>query len=113
MNSANDWGVYQPEQTEELYRRGNAVATFKLCQCDDDGLFRFSTSLNYSYGGYAGPICADDKGFESAALARDAAIAEVLAWLATDRYRDPQSARNELQAMRDALEEMMRQPSLF
>jgi len=73
MQRANEYGVYEAEQTEELARVGRAYAAIEFCQCESDGLYRYALDMAYSYGGFCGPISDQRDGFKTCHAAKDAA----------------------------------------
>ena len=72
MQRANENGVYEAETVEELARCGRAHASIELCQCED-GLYRYALDMAYGHGGFAGPIIAKARGFESLSAAKESA----------------------------------------
>ncbi len=111
MQTPNENGVYEPDVTEELARRGRAYAAIRLCQCIE-GLHRYSLDLMYSYGGFCGPITDDEPGYPTRDAARDAGVARLLARFPTGRH-DPDSVVTELRELRQLVEGRYAQPSLF
>jgi hypothetical protein len=112
MKTPNENGVYEPEAREELARVGRSYAVVKICQCDD-GLYRYALDVMYSYGGFSGPITADDDGFPTFKTAKDAGTERLLKRFPSPWPSDPKSVHEELAAMRAQIERNIRQPSLF
>lgn len=112
MQQPNQYGVYRAETIEELARIGRAFAAIEFCQCED-GLYRYSLQLQYSYGGFGGPICASTEGFATQAAAKEAGVAELLRRFPEGWASDPQSVHDELRYMRAKIESDFRQPTLF
>ena len=112
MQRANEHGVYEAETVEELARRGRAYASVELCQCED-GLYRYALDMEYSYGGFCGPIFANDTGFASQNAAKEAATQELLRRFPKPWASEPQSVHDELRELRAMIEARFRQPSLF
>ena len=112
MKTPNKNGVYEPDACEELARINHSYAIVKICQCDD-GLFRFALDVMYSYGGFSGPITADDDGFASFKAAKDAGTKKLLKRFPNPWGGDPRGVHDELAAMRAQIEQHVIQPSLF
>jgi hypothetical protein len=112
MQTANDCGVYETENQEELARQGRAYAAVKICQCED-GLYRYGLDLMYSYGGFAYPISDRQNSFASYRAAKEAAIQKLLQRFPKPWPSDPQSVHDELRSMKAQIEQNFRQPSLF
>jgi hypothetical protein len=108
----NENGVYAAEAIEEVARSGRSYAAVRICQCND-GLFRYSLDLMYSYGGFCGPITTEDEVFASFSAARDAGMLELLKhWLAA-WPSEPQSVHAELRELKSQIERNFLQPPLF
>jgi hypothetical protein len=112
MRTPNENGVYPAELTEEVARTGHAHATLSFCHCDD-GQHRFAVSMEWSTGGRGEPISAEDEGFATLAEARDAGLQRLLARWPAVWPSEPQSVRDELQAMKAQIQARFSQPSLF
>lgn len=81
-----------------------------LCE---DRLYRFSTSMMYSYGGFSGPVFSDGPGFATIAAAIDAGLEDLLRRWHKPFPSEPQSVHDELNDMRQQMEARLRQPLLF
>jgi hypothetical protein len=112
MRRANENGVFKVEATEELARRGRAFAAVRLCQCND-GLYRYSLDMAYSYGGFCGPISVSCKGYTTYSEAKDAGTAELLRRFPKARPSEPQSVHDELRELKVQIEHRHREPTLF
>jgi hypothetical protein len=108
----NENGVYLDYQVETIVRLGRSHAEVHIAQCDD-GLFRFSTSFHYSYGGFDGPITDRVDGFQTYQDAKSAGVAELFKRFPNAWPSEPASVHAELQLMRVAIERYIAQPSLF
>jgi hypothetical protein len=111
MQQPNEHGVYDAEITEELARRGRSYAAVRLCQCAD-GRYRYALDMSYSYGGFCGPIFADDDGFATSGEARESAIKDLLRRF-PKAESEPQSVHDELREMKAQIERRFSQPTLF
>ncbi|OJW20398.1 MAG: hypothetical protein BGO51_08075 [Rhodospirillales bacterium 69-11] len=111
MNAPNENGCYAAEVIEELARLGCSYAAVKLCQCED-GLYRYALSLQYSYGGFGGPIFASSEGYATQREAVDAAIEELMVTFPKG-LNHPESMRNELRQLKAQIEQRFDQPTLF
>src|SRR5713226_3049379 len=112
MQTANDCGVYEADNQEEIARQGRAYAAVTICQCAD-GLYRYGLALMYSYGGFTDPISDRQKGFASYSDAKDAGIQKLLQRFPQPWPSDPQSVHDELRSMKAHIEQNFRQPSLL
>jgi hypothetical protein len=112
MQTANEHGVYEAEAREELARVGRSYAEVRLCQCDD-GLYRYSLDVTYSYGGFCGPISDDCEGFTTYAAAKEAGTRKLIERFPKPWASDPQSVHDELRQMKAQIEAQFLQPSLF
>jgi hypothetical protein len=112
MKTPNENGVYEAEAVEEIARSGRSYAAVRICQCDD-GLFRYSVDLMYSYGGFCGPITAGDEGFATFSAAKDAGMLELLKRWPTAWLSEPRSVHDELRELKSQIERSFSQPSLF
>jgi hypothetical protein len=112
MQTANEYGVFQAENVEELARRGRSYVAIELCQCAD-GLHRYALDISYSYGGFGGPISDHCEGFSTSRAAIDAATRELLRRFPQACAGDPQSVHDELRDLKAQIEKRFRQPSLF
>jgi hypothetical protein len=105
-------GVLDAATNETIARHGRSTADIHVARCDD-GLYRFSIAVHYSYGGFCGPIHESDPGFSTLDAARIAALEELLQRWPKPFPSDPQSVHDELAAMRHQVASRIRQPSLF
>lgn len=112
MRSPNQNGVYPAEIIERLAEHGRSYAEIHIAQCDD-GLYRYALEVQYSYGGFGGPITLQTEGLTNAEAARTLATEALLRRFPNGHAGDPQSVHDELQVMRAQLESCYRQPSLF
>lgn len=112
VSQPNEHGVLPDGHRETLAQRGRSHATISIALCED-GLFRYGLDMMYSYGGFAFPISIDGEGFSSLAAARAAAIEAMLRHWHTPFPSDSASVQAELQALREQVENHLRQPSLF
>jgi hypothetical protein len=103
MQKANERGCYGAETTEELARCGRSYAAVKFCQCDD-GRYRYALDMQYSYGGFCGPIFASGKGYTSSRAATDAAMRELLRRFPKTWASEPQSVHDELRELKAQIE---------
>jgi len=108
----NENGVYPAASAEIMARHGRSFAEIRFAYCDD-GRYRCSTAMQYSYGGYGGPITASDPSFSTLAEARAAALESLLAHWPTWHSAEPASVHAELKLMREQVASQLRQPSLF
>jgi len=108
----NEHGVLPARQRGTLAQRGRSYAAITLALCDD-GLYRYGLDVMYSLGGFGVPISATSQGFPTMDAARTAAIEYLLRHWHRPIPSDPASVRDELQALREQVEQHLRQPSLF
>jgi hypothetical protein len=108
----NEHGILQGGRHEIVARLRRAYAAVNIALCDD-GLYRFSTELHYSYGGFCGPIRANEPGHPSLDAALNAGLEELLRKWRRPFPSDPASVHEELQSLREQLEAKLRQPTLF
>ncbi len=104
--------VVEPARREVVASHGRSFAEVDIALFQD-GLYRYSTRLRYSYGGFGGPIFEDSEGFSSYQQAREAALKDLLRCWHKPFPSEPQSVHVELNAMRQQIEDQLRQPSLF
>ena len=112
ISKPNEWGAMKAGHEEIVARHGRWFAKVEVALCED-GLYRQSTSMMYSYGGHGGPVFMSRDGYTTMAAAIDAGIDELLRCWHTPFHSEPQSARDELDALRHQIEDRRRQPSLF
>jgi hypothetical protein len=114
VQQCNKFGSYAAEVKEELARVGQAFVTFRFCHCSEDGLYHYSLSLHYSYGGFSAPISAGDAGFANVQNARAAAVSEILTRLKYfNGSGDPEHAQKELRELKSQIEKSWQQPDFF
>jgi hypothetical protein len=113
ISKPNENGVLNVGLRVIVARHGahsHTAVNIALCE---DGLYRMSIELHYSYGGFGGPICLDDIGHPTVAAAETAGIEALLQRWEKPFACDPDSVHTELRMMREALESRSRQPSLL
>lgn len=93
-------------------RRERSYAGVRIAFCED-GLFRFSIELRYSYGGCGGPIFDTDQGYATEGAAEIAGVEELLGKWPTVLPYQPVSVNEELHDMHCQLQARLSQPSLF
>ena len=112
ISTPNEFGAITPSHEEMVARHGRSFAAVKVALCED-GLYRCSTSLMYSYGGFSGPVFIGSPGFSQLTEAVAAGLDELLRRWHTPFPSEPQSVHDELNDMRQQIEARRRQPSLF
>jgi hypothetical protein len=112
ISKPNMNGVLPEGLHDVVARRNRAYAAVNIALCDD-GLYRMSVEMNYSHGGFSGPISIDDEGFATLAAARLAGLEELLRRWHKPFRSDPQTVHDELADMRQQVEARLRQPTLF
>lgn len=112
ISKPNEHGVLEKTYAEEVARHGRAYAAIDFALCED-GVFRYSIDVMYSYGGVGGPIRDDGTSFATMTQARDAALEELLRRFPTAWESEPQSVHDELRILREQVDAQLRQPSLF
>jgi hypothetical protein len=112
VSSANENGVVAKDTHEVIARIGRCYAAVNLALCED-GLYRYSVEMQYSYGGFSGPIWIESEGYPTASAARTAGLEELLHRWYKPFPSDPQSAQDELRILREQIEAQLKQPSLF
>lgn len=113
ISQPNEFGVMRPYHEEIVARHGEryyAAVNVALCE---DGLYRMSTSMMYSYGGFCGPVFMESEGFATLSAAIDAGLNDLLHRWHKPFPSEPQSVHDELDGMRQQIEARLRQPSLF
>jgi hypothetical protein len=108
---ANENGVLEKGIFEEAARYGRWYASIAVARAED-GRYRHSEELLYSYGGFASPVWEDTDSYATLSEARTAAFEKLLRRFPCGRH-GPESARNELRILREQIEAKLRQPSLF
>jgi hypothetical protein len=112
ISTPNAHGVLDEGRREIVARPGRAYAAVNVAWCDD-GLYRSSVELHYSYGGFSGPIVEGDPGYPTFDAAKTAGLEELLRRWHKPFSSDPQSVREELRILREQIESRLRQPCLF
>ena len=112
ISTPNEFGALTPGYRETVARHGRCFAAVNVARCED-GLYRCSTTLLYSYGGFSGPVFIDSPGFSTVAAAVDAGLAELLRRWHNPFASEPQSVHDELADMRRQIEARLRQPMLL
>jgi hypothetical protein len=112
VSKPNEYGAMNAGQREVVASHGRAFAAVKIALCED-GLYRFSVELNYSYGGFCGPVWIETEGYSSIAEARTAGLEDLLRRWHTPFPSEPTSVHTELRVMRDQIESQLCQRSLF
>ena len=112
MSHPNENGVYPATSAEIVARHGRSFAEIRFAYCDD-GRYRYSLSVQYSYGGFGGPISERGLSYVTLAEARSAALQELLSRWPTWHTAEPASIHDELRRMREQVAAQLRQPSLF
>lgn len=112
ISKPNQHGVLAPAMMETVARHGCSTASIDFA-CGEDGLYRYSVAVMYSYGGFTFPIRESDPGFPTLDAARTAALDELLRRWPRAFASDPQSVHDELAAMHGQVVSLIRQPSLF
>lgn len=113
ISQPNEHGVLKAGHREIVARHGDryyAAVNVALCE---DGLYRQSTSMMYSYGGFTGPVSLDSPGFTTVTAAIDAGLEDLLQRWHKPFPTEPDSVHNELNDMRQQVEARLKQPSLF
>lgn len=113
ISKPNQYGAMKAGYEEVVARHGDryfAGVNVALCE---DGLYRQSTSMMYSYGGFSGPVFMSTRGYGSIGAAIDAGLDELLRHWHKPFPSEPQSVHDELNDMRQQIESRLRQPTLF
>lgn len=112
ISKPNENGVLEAACRETVAVRGRSHAAVEFALAED-GLFRYSLHVMYSYGGFGGPIWFDQTGYSTLATARTAALQELLRKWPRAWESEPTSVHEELRELREQIESQLRQPSLF
>jgi hypothetical protein len=113
MQTDNEIGIYEAEFKEVIARHGRAYAEVRLCQCED-GLYRFSIAISYSFGGECGPIFDTSEGYPTFNAAKDAGVQKIIARIPAQSWAgDSPSCKQELKDLKTQAERYFIQPSLF
>lgn len=113
ISKPNEFGAMSYSHQEIVARHGSrwfAAVNIALCE---DGLYRQSTSMMYSYRGHGGPVFMSTPGYGTMAEAIDVGIRELLDKWPSHCPWEPQSAHEELDHLRRQIESRLRQPTLF
>ncbi len=105
-------GSYTDYESEIVAQHGRAFAKIRIAHCDDE-LFRFGIGVQYCYGGFGFPVCVNDSGFTTYREARLTALSRLSVRWPKAFPSDPIQAHEELKAMRDQLDQLNNQPTLF
>jgi hypothetical protein len=108
----NAYGVLPKGICNVVARRKRAYAAVHFALCDD-GLYRMSVEMQYSHGGFTGPITTQDPGYSTIEAARAAGLEELLRRWQKPFPSDPQHVREELAELDHQIETQLLQPSLF
>jgi hypothetical protein len=112
ISKPNEWGAMKAGHEDIVARHGRWFARVNVALCED-GLYRQSTSMLYSYGGHCGPVFMSTPGFTNVAAAIDAGLKELLRCWPTPFPSEPERVHDELCNMRQQIEARLKQPSLF
>lgn len=112
VSTPNANGVLSEGLHDVVARRNRAYAAVNIALCED-GLYRCSVEMQYSYGGFSGPISIDSAGHQTIDAARMAGLDELLRRWHTPFPSDPQSVHAELADLRAQVESRRVQTSLF
>jgi hypothetical protein len=108
----NEYGCLEVGCTEVVTKLGPSSAEVNIA-LSEDGRYRYSVSVKYSYGGFGGPVTADGESFADVQAARTAGMEELLHRWPKALPTDPSSVHDELRLMREQIESQLQQPSLF
>jgi hypothetical protein len=112
ISKPNKLGVLMDKHQEVVARHGKSYAAVNIALCED-GQYRQCVELQFSQGGYSGPITVDDPPYPTFEAAKIAGVQELLKrWDAPFpglRY----TVQEELRDMRRQVEDQVRQPGLF
>jgi len=112
VSKPNEHGVLPEGRREVVARHGRAHAAVNIALCEDR-LYRYSTEMHYSLGGFCGPITMNAEPHSTIDAARTAALHELLRRWHQPFPSDPASVREELRILREQVEAQLRQPTLF
>jgi len=113
ISKPNEYGAMKAGYEEVIARHGErCFAKVNVALCED-GLYRQSTSMMYSYGGFSGPVFMCTPGYGAIAEAIDAGLRELLRRWHRPFPSEPQSVHDELNDMQQQIEARIRQPTLF
>jgi hypothetical protein len=112
ISTPNENGCLDIGCTEVVANLGRSSAEVNIA-LSEDGRYRYSVSVMYSYGGFGGPVTADGESFADIQAAKTAGMEELLRRWPKPFPTDPSSVHDELRLMREQIESQLRQPSLF
>jgi hypothetical protein len=112
ISTPNMNGVLPEGIHDVVARRNRAYAAVNVALCDD-GLYRMSVEMQYSHGGFSGPITLNCPGYPTIEAARMAGLEELLRRWHKPFPSDPKTVFEELADMRQQIEAHLRQPMLF
>jgi hypothetical protein len=112
ISRPNENGVLDKDAHEVVARHARCYAAINTAFCED-GLYRHSVELHYSYGGFSSPIYIESPGYPTLDAARTAGLEELLRHWHPPFPSEPQSVHDELADLREQIELQLRQPSLF
>ena len=112
ISTPNENGCLDVGCTEMVARLGRSSAEVNIA-LGEDGRYRYSVSVVYSYGGFGSPISAEDDGFADMQTSKTAGMEDLLRRWPKPFPTDPSSVHDELRLMREQIESLLRQPSLF
>jgi hypothetical protein len=112
VSKPNQIGVLDTGRREVVATCGRFYAAVNFA-LSEDGHYRYSVELFYSYGGFCGPIFDTAEGFATEAEARTAALEELLRKWHRPFPSEPASVHEELRILRDQVQGQLSQPSLF
>lgn len=113
ISKPNEYGAMRAGHKEIVARHGERFYAAINIALSEDGLYRQSTSMMYSYGGHSSPVFLSTPGHYTLAEAIDAGLDELLGRWHTPFPSEPQSVHVELNNLRQQIEARRRQPSLF
>lgn len=107
----NDSGVFANEEEEVLFDKNGCKAVVSIAGAN--GLYAFGCSFSYPFGGFCRAPSITGELFFSRDTARTAAIQSLLKQLPTQPCSHEKSRRENLHRVRQSLESLLAQPSLF
>jgi len=113
ISKPNEYGALSGGILRIVARCGaRSYAGIKIAFCED-GFFRFGIELQYSYGGFGGPVFDTSDGYATEAAAETAGTEKLLRQWPKAFGSEPAIVHEELLAMRRQIEARLLQPSLF
>lgn len=112
ISRPNENDIYPDGASEIVAALGRSNATIDFAFCDD-GQYRYSINLQYSYGGFCSPIFSSCTPFPTQDAARTAGLEELLRKWPSGTHGEPQAVLNELAELRRQVASRFSQPSLF